>query len=515
MNNKSRSALSGVSQLALSFALPHEHKPERLPVVPACHTSTLSLMSDGTFSVPDGSAGAFKQGFLCRDACKPLWLTYSAVNLRWALISQGSATTWNLPARANTSLSPPNFSRILSTSSSGTLDMRVITNRQLLDYGAIGRSPDGGLACYIPPGAFFEINLETAVAGGGTGIEFQIHSFSRGEVFTVACTAISIATGFAFSGTAGTNTVGSGTCSGTVPYGFVWLGEMRTTTTAPTVALNPTLFMGWRVAAVSTALMLPAFPPPEFYNSPVPYQRSRANATAALFTNVTAVMQKEGTILAGRLKASMVDPWIFTTNDINSVYPALRYFGPLEKGLYTFTTPSGNSQFLQDSVYTIYSDADPTVLAQPMFQFDDIGIYNAFIFSDVSASTGTTLAVSLYSHLEFETVSSLFTPGVSLRTLECLHAAEVALLKFGHFHENPIHWAALKAAATAAMRFVGPMVAPIVQHYGQQVLNAGVSYLGKKVGGDRQMNQALTPKPQKTPTHGKRVKVKKPKGKRK
>jgi hypothetical protein len=81
-------------------------------------------------------------------------------------------------------------------------------------------------------------------------------------------------------------------------------------------------------------------------------------------------------------------------------------------------------------------------------------------------------------------------------TLETLHAAQIALLQFGHFHENPLHFSSIVKAAGTALRAVAPMLAPVVQAVGTRAVNAGVSYLKGKAGGDRSMQQArmVTPK---------------------
>jgi hypothetical protein len=231
--------------------------------------------------------------------------------------------------------------------------------------------------------------------------------------------------------------------------------------------------------------------PPEFNNSTLPYTRTRQNASAVLFTNVTAALSKEGTILASRLKTAVIDPWNFTDSHINSVHPSLRYFGPLEKGLYTFTSPTGGDTTLFDSVLLLPSSSTYNSTARPLFQFLDIGVYNAVIFSDLgSSSAGTQLAVSSYTHIEFETTSSLFAIGVSRQPLEALHAAEVALLRFGHFHENPTHWSAIANAAKAALGYVVPLVAPYVKAAAGHLVKKGAQAIGNRISGDRKMSQA-------------------------
>lgn len=479
----------------MAFVLPHENKAMRLPVVPAAHTALLETMSDGTWPVADTTA---RRAFLCRDPCYPLWVEKSCTAVSVYLQSTGSAGSWSIPAQTNRVLILPQWDLITSAIPGGsTIDGTTTTLTSAVDNFVIGSSTNG-TCWYVPPGAQFGIRIYTAATGGGDGIEFEFVWRQAGEDYVSTLIATSTGDGFQFIGLAGSALATTGILGeGVIPFGFVSLRTVRTRSVAPTVFAAPLLQIGWFTGGTifnptSTAmLMLPYVMPPEFNNSTIPYSRSRLNASAALFTNVTAALSKEGTILAGRLKDAIVDPWNFTATNINSVHPSLRYFGPLEKGLYTFSTPSANVDNFSDCVMSMPSPSTFNALSRPLFQWQDVGIYNAMIFSDLGSSgAGTQLAVSSYNHIEFETTSSLFTLGVSMATLEMLHATEVALLKFGHFHENPLHWAALRAAASLALRVVGPMVAPIVQHYATKAVDAGVSYLRGKSGGDRKMKQS-------------------------
>lgn len=359
------------------------------------------------------------------------------------------------------------------------------------------------------------MEIVTGAAGGGSGIEIELSYQVGGEEFTSTCLLASVGSGFLYGATAGgANPQGEGL----VPFGFVWMRQIRTTAVAATPANTPTLRIGWLTGGTFTApvttldLMVPFAMPPEFNNSVIPYARSRVNASAALFTNVTAALSKEGTVLAARLKPAVVDPWSFTSTHLNSVHPALRYFGPLEKGLYTFTTPSGNVANFEDAVITIPNNSLYNSVSRPLFSYRDIGMYNAMIFTDLgSSSAGTQLAISVYSHIEFETSSSLFNIGVSTEPLELLHATEVALLRFGHFHENPVHWATLASAVRAAMQYVVPLAAPYVKRAVVGLVDRGVQRLTGHQAGDRSMTQ----KQMVTPSRPKPKAQKKAKAKRK
>lgn len=496
------------------MVLPHEHKPMRLPVVPATLTALLDLMSDGTVPVADNSA---RKAFLCRDAAYPLWMERSFFQCGAHLQANGSAASWNLPARVNCTLMLPQWDSVFGAGTSMTVDGVSVNTAAVCDYTVIADTGAGQQAIYIPPNSVFVMKLLTlATAGAGTGVEFETVSQIGGEEFVSTFTANAVSDGYLFSGIANAAAAISGTIGeGNVPMGFTHLRQVRTTASSPTVFATPILQMGWvtggqfTVPTGTALLMVPYVLPPEFGNSILPYGRTRLNSSAALFTNVTAALSKEGTILAARLKPTVVDPWSFTVANLNSTHPSLRYFGPLEKGLYTFTTPSGNVSSFDDCWMTLNSNSTVNSTQRPLFGYRDIGVYNAMLFTDLgSANTGTQLAVSSYVHLEFETSSSLFVPGVSTLPLEMLHAAEVALLSFGHFHENPTHWLALAAAAKAALRIVAPMVAPYAKQLVQHVVDKGVSYLKGKQQGDRSMKQAQMNVPRNRPPARKAAKAK-------
>lgn len=511
MNTQSRNRLSGVSPIAMSMALPHENRPVRLPVTPVVHTATVSLMSDNTFVVPDTSA---TRAVLTRDPCYPLWMEQKCTGFS---VYWEAAESVEIPGEAGENVftySPDDVLRGLTPGAPIISEIAgvAVTGSTALDAAGVVGVDDTGKQClYVPLGSTLEL-LFTAIDGelfAASKVRVEIEVFRTGEWLRQALTLVVSGSSMLFLGTAGATTATTGTSDGDVPCGFIRL-KSAWLKVGGGLPVESVFKWGWSVAgrldspsSDAKTLLLPAFFPPEFQNSVIPYTRTRANATAALFTNVTAVLSKEGTILASRLKSASVDFCRFSAVDINAVHPKFRYYGPLEKGLYTFTTPSANDQVLRDCFGEITSNSWIDVARRPLFHVDQVGIYNAIIFSDLgSDSHGTNLATSVYTHLEFEVVSALFTPGVSTATLETLHAAEVALVNFGHFHENPIHWAAIAAAAKKAISMVAPMVAPVAQYYGQKLLDKGVAFLRgtqkNEVRVARQMPQALAPRTPRT-----------------
>lgn len=501
---RTRAQKSGLTNLALTFVLPHEHAPMRLPVVPAALTALLSGMAETTIPVSDTTA---RRAFLCRDPCYPLWIERSCNSIGCSI----AALTFGLSTGlSNRSIPTPAFDSVRTFwGSGGTIDGKAADYAMLGNTTVLGRG-EGNPSIFIPPNSQFTLVLDAGSVPATGNLEAELVWFQGEDQFTTTVRMDISGSTFTYAGPAGGFVPTTGyLMEGLTPVGFTYLRAFRYGTVTLTTAINnPTLFLGWTTfgslfsptTSYPVTLFTPFALPCEYNNSRIPYQRSRLNSSAALFTNVTAVMSKEGTILAGRLKQSVVDPWSFSASNIDSIHPSLRYFGPLEKGLYTFTTPSGNLDNFDDFTYPMPQTNQTSasfITERPLFDYKNVGVYNAVILTDLgSSTTGTQLAVSQYSHVEFETTSSLFQLGVSTQTLESLHATEVALLRFGHFHENPLHWAALKAAASAAMRYAAPMLAPVVEHYGRKMIDKGVAYLRGKAAGDRKMQQAsLAPKP--------------------
>lgn len=506
MNSKSRNQLktSGMSQLAMSMALPHEHKPARFPVVPVVPTATVSLMSDSTFPVNESSS---RRAVLCRDPSYPLWIDQTVTSAGVFFEHLAGVEGWYSPTTSGEEV----FTNLPVGTLYGAIGLGIpnidgkdLTANTAVDaLGVVGTADGYGVSLYIPVGSRFTVIFYDTPTAGVVQIDVDLVYYREGMWNHATVVCVQDGPGYVFQGQAGGTTPDMGSIpSGSIPCGFIKLVSARTRAGDLPIIGNPTLRWGWVPSGYfleptgSCTVLLPAFFPPEFQNSVIPYAKTRANATAALFTNVTAVLNKEGTILAARVKSATRDFCRFTANDINAVHPSYRYYGAMEKGLYTFTTPSVDDSILRDAYDKINSNSQISSAFRPLFQTDRVGVYNALIFTDIAA-TATTLAVSLYTHLEFEVVSSLFTPGVSTATLEMLHAAEIALVKFGHFHENPLHWALLAAAARKALGYVAPMVmqaaAPYVQKAGNALVARATSYLTDRARAMKQTPPGAAP----------------------
>lgn len=420
-------------RLATMFALPHEVKPIRLPTIPAVMTGTVDLMSDDTRSV---SSSAAKRYALCRDACFPLWSD------RIVLACGGIRSTGvDIGTEIGTVLQIPPLDTKFSAGR--VVDGVILPQLEFEDLAVVlGR--DDNTVLYIPSGSYVQLVVETGAAVAvASRLQVTLRSYLNGDWVHSTVTLVPSANQFIYCGNAGFVATTAGSLdAGINPVGFTQVVSARVSTAVATAAVNCNFKFGWSTSTnvipappdpdEELLIFIPSFVPPEFRNSTLPYKRTRANATAMLATNVTPVLQKEGTILAARLQVSTVDMFAFAASNINSSHPSQRYFGALEAGVYTFTGPTAQIDTLDDCV-------GKATIEVPTFDYMADPLYNAIIFNDLDSTTPTTLAISLYTHLEFACTSSLFQIAVSGMSIETLHQAEVKLLRIGYFHENPKH----------------------------------------------------------------------------
>lgn len=179
--------------------------------------------------------------------------------------------------------------------------------------------------------------------------------------------------------------------------------------------------------AVTTPMLMPIANPPEFNTSVLPYQSTRTTAVSALFTNVTKALNKEGTVLWGRINPNNRDPYSFTSSDLSVLHPSEKAYLPLETGSYTFVAPSTDMATFWDYNWK----------GIPIIRLDNDSLVNAGYFSDPDG--GTNLAITADWHFEFRTTSALFEIGLSSITLETFHQAQLSLVQAGFFYPNSTH----------------------------------------------------------------------------
>lgn len=240
---------------------------------------------------------------------------------------------------------------------------------------------------------------------------------------------------------------------------MMWTSGTATYATSNTTAGTLTCSAGTATA------FLPLVYPVEFANSALPWYSARTTAAAFLGTNVTQVLNKGGTILAGRVSPAVQNMWQVTQSYINGLHPAEKAFLPLETGVYTYCPPSTDLVNFWD--YTLTTATVPTTpktgaTPAPLYRLDNDSLVNILFLTPTAVAE--VLAVTVDWHLEFRTSSALFPIGISALTLETLHQAQLALCSAGFFFENPEHKsvlakiiAALRAYAPALIGAVNPM----------------------------------------------------------
>jgi hypothetical protein len=253
----------------------------------------------------------------------------------------------------------------------------------------------------------------------------------------------------------------------------------------------------------------PLFSAPEFNTTTLPYEDVRCTAASLLLTNVTKVLNKEGTVLAARLNnastpgvgGSMFNP---SVSMLDNVHPSEKYFGPLERGVYAFSLPDAES-----------SNFAPALLAPsgaskvPIFDLDHFSYYTLIFLSDPDTTTPSSFALTVDWHTEFRSQSILFPRGFSAVTLESFHGAQMALAQMPTIFENPVHLRSIVAAVSKAVKAVAPIVAPHALAAARSVGNMLLSSASKRVSTAMPQASLQPPKPKRGPQkRGKKVSVK-------
>lgn len=219
---------------------------------------------------------------------------------------------------------------------------------------------------------------------------------------------------------------------------------------------------------------------PEYKNSVLPWAATRLNAVAALFTNTTKVMNKEGTVLWGRINPCLISPYKFAESDLAGLHPAEKRYMGLETGCYVYNPPSTDLNTFQSYFHDV-GLSGVVSYQNPVMRLDSDAFVAAGVFSD--ADGGTNLAVNLDYHIEFRTSSTLFDIGVSNFTLEALHMAQVQLLKAGFFHPNDNHVSVI-TRIISGLASLHPLLA-VAAPLAQGLMGASSVALSKSTKGSR------------------------------
>jgi hypothetical protein len=468
--------LQGMATLARSIALPHEYAPARYPSFPALErTAVMSFNSNASYSTIVGDS----MGLLCRQASFPLWLdqdfTNQAISFAWDLDSSSGGASDQLVGYST--LGPVRTWRLGNVTATGGAVGVTGSSAPTLPYPVMG--VDNGAATggrefvYVPAGwniAVVIANNNAVLLGATTVVEVGIERWvSPGEVNPINRVTI---TPVATNRSAGAVTTLSTNTNLWIRVSNITLGAAASGYEISSVqlVLSPGIITytpavaNWGTASVAanpSRSLYPFFYPLEFANSTLPWYSTRTTATALLMTNVTQVLNKSGSITAGRVPPQVLSPWEVTKTYVSSLHPAEKALLGLEAGFYTYVPPSTDMSEFWD--YTCPSVGVPGSLtpACPVYRLDNTSLVNAFF---LTAPVAETFAINLDFHIEFRTVSTLWQLGMSTLTLESFHQAQIELMSHGFFYNNEDHkkLKSLVGKAKKAAGVFGPMVKPLL-----------------------------------------------------
>lgn len=477
-----RGATASASRLAQVQAVPHDFPPHRLPTYPAIErTSTLKFTYNATTVVPATSS---RYAMLIRAPVSQLWLSSVArAAPKGAQYYNNSGLNIALPSNTGESVDLSSIFKGDTSYSLNTVDTAIMANYPY----AVDRNND--VWFYAPAnGTQFGMRLvmSPGVTTGNWGFVFD---------YSPDLTLQSTTTVIIGSGATGNNIQGfSSTAAGwlrlrSISCGAsaganstitqVWVGISTEGTFAPANGANLTPF--WEPAAV----------PSELNRAPMVYSNTRATAVAALFQNVTAVLNKEGTVTAGRFPVPETGAFsgAFLATGFDSQQATLaaeeRYFGMLEKGFYMFARP--------DELSSDFFDwTDTATTSKAVVRMDAAAYYYIVKFTDLAGTTGneSNLAITMDTHVEFRNTTALWPTEVSRTPLEEWHRAQVALAAIPCFYENFIHISEIAALARAAAQWATPIVMPYAKTAGKKLIAAAANAAYKKLNAPKQQRKS-------------------------
>lgn len=464
-----KSRTNGQSELVQTIAVPRFHKPQRIPSFPALERTSVLGFTD-TFTLnTEAVPGQETRLAIIRDPVFPLW--------RW--VDYGDEASIYRVMEVNMIAQP-----------SIGLTFTPVWQDTLLTY-PIASWPAPAAPLYVYEGKEYLPSLNTHVA-------IQYRFAANPGPSAVSCTGTYLSNffdieTFEFDGVPTIGTSGGkwyASLVGILPTDGVGFKIDVINYTATNGVLCEAVYVGSTTSPngdvypctaptfyKQVRAMLPATTATEYASAPIVWQSTRANSVAVLLSNVSAVMQKEGTVNAARAPSESginmfsSDSW---STQFTRVHPKERYFGPLEKGLYSFTLP--------DSVSELYHEYDNIGYLIPVFKHYLDGNRYAHCVLMKDPDHVAAMAVTVDRHIEFKSNSVLFPYGFATTPLESYHQAQMALANIGVFYENPTHLATIAALAKQAAMKYGPRLLQAALPYAVKGANKILSAVNNKLG---------------------------------
>lgn len=511
--NKIAAQTSHLEGLAKTIAVPNLNRPHRLPTFPNLErTATLAFTDTHTIATPSGGT---LFAVLTRDPAYPLWIsTALPVTYQGSFYKSGSYVT----AAASTGV---------AMGAGEIYDVEFAVDDATLRGGFFATVPylrrEGHL--FFPlggncDGSKFSVALEanlSATAGN------NVSGWAQLELLSASLEVVDKRIPFTLSFKSNDATPPTYDFSDAYCYfdldadyvgvrfvGLQFVSKLATnllsvgygiTSTNPVLmpeSLRADPLYNPKPPSGPITRLLPFGDVPEASTTSIIWQSTRATAVSVLLTNVTPVLEKEGTVSAARIPCGnsrsgnqAFNPRWWT--GFQSVHPRDRYFGALEKGLYTYTLPDVNSEMFADCLVS-YDNNFNTDNQFPVASLDSFSYVNCMAFVDGDATRSTALAVTLDRHLEFRTTSRVFPTDFSKEALETYHGAQMALTRMGVFMENPVHLATIAGMASQAVRALWPIVKPFAIPAAQAVSTAAVNWAKNKIAGSMEQAGLTVPK---------------------
>lgn len=453
-------SFKGLPSMARTMALPGDNKPLRYPSYPALErTAVLALNHSSSWVTPTTESRVI----LTRQAAYPLW---AEVSTRYYAIVSYLPSGANFP-KAEISPAPVATSVMGKNVGTHTMNISIAGLYPSTAYDAPYMGADDGTGpnpwLFVPRNANLNIAFKYDDAPSVDDVPYVEY-----EQWVEPGESIVLQAG---------GTFGAGVVA-LVPIGSVETDRWIRPTMVATTYLGTTLSFPYgctvvvssaAVTATATGVQLGAsgditmtLPVAKFSDYKVtalPWSSTRVTATSLLLTNTTKALNKEGTVLWGRVNPSQYDPFNIPSNTVASFHPAEKAFLPLEQGTYTYTMPSTDMARFVDYTMPLVNEVNTI----PVYRLDNTGMVNVGFIQDSDVTNPTLLAVNLDIHFEFRTSASLFQIGMSVAPVEALHQAQIALLSTGFFFQNESHKSVISKLLAQAgklhplMQFMGPV----------------------------------------------------------